>query len=425
MLLRCITVNLSILVYKMPHLETAAPYRIDWKPSFVLFGIWSFITLCRPQDYLSVLAILRPSLTFGLIALVVFLPGEGGGKFILKDGQFRLFLALIAIMVLGIPFSYYRSASLLEIFKYASVSVLFFILQYYVVNTVERLKSLLLAYCCGASAYAMCILVFGRLASERIAFGTMFDPNDTAFFILNFIAFNFLFLKPTTSLRKKIIVIANITLCLVVMFKTGSRGGFIACIAVFTYLLFVKTKTVNISFFKKMIIVLTAFMLLLSISMNTERYRSILDVSSDYNIDAETGRLSIWKAGMRMMLSNPLTGVGVGRFYEGVGRDRQERGLLSWRWQAAHNSFVQIGAETGVIGFILFIVMSSRVFVITGRVRIRSSSNDLVRIAEMARAGFLGHLLSAMFLSQAYSIYWVFYIALSASMQRMLEEESA
>ena len=343
----------------------------------------------------------------------------------MKSGQFRLFLALIAIMVIGIPFSYYRSASLLEVFDYASVSILFYILQYYVVNTVDKLKSLLLAYCCGASVYALYVLMFGRLAGERIAFGAMFDPNDTAFFILNFIAFNFLFLKPSTSLKIRIIVIANVIICLMVMFKTGSRGGFVACISVFTYLLFVKTRTVNIIFFKKMILVLTVFIILLSISMNTERYRSILNVSSDYNIVAETGRLSIWKIGMKMMLSNPLTGVGVGRFYEGVGRDRQERGLLSWRWQAAHNSFVQIGAETGVIGLILFIVMSSRVFVITGRVRSRSRSDDLIRIAEMARAGFLGHLVSGMFLSQGYSIYWVFYIALSASLQRMLEEEVA
>ena len=407
----------------MRNLEASAVNKIGL--AFILFGIWSFITLCRPQDYFAILAMVRPSLLFGLIALLAFLLGTGYRKSILRAGQFRLFLALIVIMIIGIPFSYYRSASLKEVFYYASVSMIFFVLLYHFVNTVDKLKSLLFAYCCGASIYAIYALVFGKITGERIAFGTMFDPNDIAFFIINFIAFNFMFLASKTTLLKRLIVIANIIVCLVVLFKTGSRGGFVACIALFTYLMFVRTRTVNVSFLKKAFLFFMALMVLWTISMNTERYRSILDVSTDYNVVDETGRLAIWKMGMRMMLSNPLTGVGMGRFYEGVGRDRQERGLLSWRWQAAHNSFVQIGAETGLIGFIIFILLSCRVFLIAGRTAARSRSEDLVRISEMTRAGFLGHVVSAMFLSQAYSIYWVFYIALSACLQRMLEEESA
>lgn len=407
----------------MRHLEASAVYQIDLKPSYVLFAVWSFITLCRPQDYLPFLAVVRPSFTLGLITLAAFLLGAADRKYILRNQQFRLFLALIIIMVLGVPFSYYRSASLKEVIDYASISTIFFILLYHFVNMVESLKSLLFAYCCGTSIYAAYVLMFGNLAGERIIFGTMFDPNDTAFFIINFFSFNLLFLTSTTALLKKLIVITNIIVCLLVMFKTGSRGGFVACISLFSYLLLIRTKTINISFLKKAILVFMALIALWSFSMNTERYKSILDVSTDYNVVDETGRVAIWKIGMRMMLSNPLTGVGMGRFYEGVGRDRSERGLPSAKWQAPHNSFVQIGAETGVIGLFIYILMSYKVFRITGRVISRSRSEDLVKISEMIMAGFLGHIVSAMFLSQAYSIYWVFYIALSARLQQMLEEE--
>jgi hypothetical protein len=68
-------------------------------------------------------------------------------------------------------------------------------------------------------------------------------------------------------------------------------------------------------------------------------------------------------------------------------------------------------------------MMSANVFRILIRVRANSSSDTLIRISEMGNAGFLGLLISGMFLSQAYSLYWAFYIALSASVNRLLSNE--
>lgn len=407
----------------MRQLEASALNHCDLKHLFIVFSIWSFITLCRPQDYLPFLAVLRPSLTFGIITFLIYLLNIRERQSIIQNGQFRLFICLVLVMIIGVPFSLYRSASLENVFNYASISMIFFILFYQIANTEEKIKRLLFAYCCGASIYATYILLFGKLSFERIAFGTMFDPNDTAFFVINFLAFNFIFMSAGNHFLKKIFVLINITISLVVLFKTGSRGGFIACMTVLAYLVFVKTKTVKISFLKRTIIMTIALLCLWSLSKNTERYINILDLSSDYNVTDETGRVAVWKIGMRLMLANPLTGVGVERFYEGVGRDRQERGLPSAKWQAAHNSFVQIGAETGIVGMILFILMSWKVFSITGHIIAQSKSENLIKISEMMRAGFIGHLVCAMFLSQAYSVYWVFYIALSGRMQRMLDKE--
>lgn len=409
----------------MRQMDASLIKQDELKHIFLLFGIWSFITLCRPQDYIPILAMLRPSLTFGLITLAVYFLHVQNRKSIINNIQFKLYLTLILVMIFGVPFSYYRSASLREVSDYMTVGLSFFFLFYQIANSLKRLRQLLFAYCCGASIYAVYILVFGSLSDDRIAFGNMFDPNDTAYFILNFIPFNFLFLSKKNRMLIRILIIANMILGLIVLFKTGSRGGFVACIAVFTYLLFVRMRTINISFFKKSIVICIALLALLPLSMNTERYKTILDVESDYNVTDETGRLAIWKVGIRLMLSNPLTGVGMGRFYEGVGRDRQQRGLPSAKWQGAHSSFVQIGAEIGVFGLMLYIFMSCNVFNITGRIINRSQSEDLVKISEMVRVGFLGHLVCAIFLGQAYSIYWVFYIALSAKLHRMVEEELA
>jgi hypothetical protein len=75
------------------------------------------------------------------------------------------------------------------------------------------------------------------------------------------------------------------------------------------------------------------------------------------------------------------------------------------------------------MGLILFALMSFKAFRIFGHVRKEARSQSLIKIGEMARVGFLGHLVSGMFLSQAYSIYWAFYIAISAVLWRFLETE--
>ena len=91
------------------------------------------------------------------------------------------------------------------------------------------------------------------------------------------------------------------------------------------------------------------------------------------------------------------------------------------RWQTAHNSFVLIGAETGIIGFVLFALLNFYAFRIFSKVARHGPSEEMRRIAEMARIGFVGNFACSMFLSQAYSVYWVFFIVTSAVLDRLAE----
>jgi O-antigen ligase len=153
-----------------------------------------------------------------------------------------------------------------------------------------------------------------------------------------------------------------------------------------------------------------------------KRYETLSNLQEDYNLTDEEGRWNVWKRGMNFMLSNPFTGVGVGSFNAAIGLDRKERGVGRAYWQTAHNSLVQIGAETGVLGFILFGLMSFNAFRIFSKVRKNARIEALVRIGEMARVGFSGLFITSMFLSQAYSVYWAFYIALSAILEDCLDK---
>jgi len=68
-------------------------------------------------------------------------------------------------------------------------------------------------------------------------------------------------------------------------------------------------------------------------------------------------RYGLWRAGWRMWLDHPIRGVGIGQYSAHLpvyGND-----LLAPRYWilGAHNMYVQVLAETGVVGIILFVTM--------------------------------------------------------------------
>lgn len=385
----------------------------------VIFCIWSFFMLCRPQDYLQFLEYLRPGLTLGFLALCAwFLSAKNREAEKPSEKQLRLYSYLILVMALSVPFSYYQGASLRELIHYSSI-VLFVFLFYRQIDNAWKLTRLLYIYCIGIAVYGLSILTKGTLTEGRIFFGSMFDPNDTAFYMISFITFNLFFLYRDNKPMVRLFALCSLLLALLVIIKTGSRGGFISLMAVLTFFLFRKSVFFRISGIQKVGLILLAVAALQFAGLSQSRFSTILKYKDDYNVTSEEGRIATWKIGMRIMATHPLTGIGFNRFPEGVGRDREARGLDSAKWQTAHNSLVQIGAETGVIGFMLFFLLSLNAYRIFAETARATESPELARLGELAQAGFIGHFIAAMFLSQAYSVYWAFYIVLSAVLNRI------
>lgn len=390
---------------------------------FIVFSLWTFVLLCRPQDLFPVLAPLRPALATSVLTLVVFLASYkySPGPFLLQNSHIKKYLLLYAVMIAGIPFSLYARISFEIVITEYIVAVLFVCIFFKLVSSIQRLNKVLLISCLGSGFYFLYALLEFSPGSGRLAFGDMFDPNDLAFFVLGFLPLNLLFLTKENPLLVRFACFGFLLSGLLLILFTGSRGGFIGlCVVVFV-LLFFTAKTLNRTF--KTCIVIACVLVFSVTAVDTERYRSIFSLEQDYNVVDETGRLAIWKIGLRAMLANPLTGVGVGCFSNAVGLDREARGAETVRWQTAHNSVVQIGTETGVIGLTLFLLLSKNVLLVFRKVKTAKVSEPLVKIAQMGLVGFAGMFTAALFLSQAYSLYWAFYVALSAVASQLLARE--
>jgi O-antigen ligase len=202
---------------------------------------------------------------------------------------------------------------------------------------------------------------------------------------------------------------------IIAIIRTGSRGGFLGLIAVGLFMLFGFTqipRRLRIG----AVAAATAGLFLVAGPSYWESMATLLNPKADYNWSGEsdTGRMEVWKRGIGYMNGRPIFGVGVNAFAVAEGTispiaDRQDIGI-GVKWSAAHNSFVEIGAELGypgLIAFILLFVAAFRSLRGKGDSRAPPGSERFQRavFAQTLTASLVGYLVTGFFLSQAYAAF--------------------
>ncbi len=397
--------------------------------SFYIFLILIFILIGRPQDSLSFLRPFRLALLFTLLAFIsTFINKHNSFRKILDINESIKYVLFFLRMIFGIPFAIHRGNSFNYIFtKYLS-NILFFCIFVVQVTSIKKLEKVLFVLCLSVFLYSIFTMATGSFSDETwhharyFEAGTMFDPNDMAYFFVSMLplVFYFVLRKP---LYKKNIAVISVIVSFYIILLSGSRGGFLGLATVFILIAFTKLGGLKVSHK----IILVVFLIIGSAyyghNIDMDRYLTMTNIEDDYNVTDESGRLSIWKRGFQMTLSHPITGVGVNCFHIGIGYQREAEGEIP-KWQAPHNSYVQVLAETGIIGFFVFMSLifnCIKNFHYLSRDKLISDGapHPYTYIAGLFKVGFLGSLVCAFFLSQAYSIFFTLYFALSAVLRHL------
>jgi O-antigen ligase len=77
-----------------------------------------------------------------------------------------------------------------------------------------------------------------------------------------------------------------------------------------------------------------------------------------------TGRAELWRVAGRMVAERPVTGIGLGNFKVREDEFVREPGALRWveliaeRPHEAHNTYLQLAAETGILGLLAFLAVT-------------------------------------------------------------------
>ena len=393
--------------------------------TFNLFILWTFVLVGRPQDLIPAINSIRPALIVALVTLAFIILGSAKKRIgaLLESKETKKYILFFLVMTAGIPFAYHRKVAFEQVMPSYTINMLFFFSFILLVDSFEKLKKVILTITVSTLIYGVFTLVKGTSSSGRLStYGTMFDPNDIAYVLVSLFPLSLFYLAHKEGFLKKIIAIAAMASAVGVILLTGSRGGFISLAFVALFLLFTNMggikKSHKVLFLAAMVVVVVFY----SDRINFERYSTMFSIEEDYNVTDEFGRLQIWSRAFQLIRSNPFTGVGANCFSMAIGYLREEMHLTP-KWQVAHNSYIQVATEIGLIGFFFFaslIVGGLRTFSKLRRFDIKSpEASRFKTLSSLFMVGFVGHLIAAFFLSQGYSIFFTLFFASSATLNRL------
>jgi len=178
--------------------------------------------------------------------------------------------------------------------------------------------------------------VEGEFSAVRATFSHF---NNFAGFITVMFLIGLAFLVKIKKFWIKFILVILLALLAINLTLTHSRAGLISLLIGLTpFLVFLANRKYRVK-------ITLAFMLFGVIFVSLPFSAKIL---ADFILRADAGRIQIWKAGVSMFLDSPLLGKGLGNFMKYT----SDYGLVPLY---AHNCYLQLLAESGLIGLISFL----------------------------------------------------------------------
>ena len=149
------------------------------------------------------------------------------------------------------------------------------------------------------------------------------------------------------------LALVGMILTAVGIFATLSRTGVMLFVVAFVLLLlsegFITRRL-------KAVLILVLFLALFVMFLPSDFVQTIEERASEESAEEET-RYGLWRAGMDMFQAHPITGVGIGRFRYEIFEYAQYYLNDKYLDLGAHNMYISILAETGLVGFTLFMLM--------------------------------------------------------------------
>jgi O-antigen ligase len=169
------------------------------------------------------------------------------------------------------------------------------------------------------------------------------DPHMFSFFLGLLIPFSLgLFIY-----SKKVQYLAGFILMITADFLTFSRGGYLGLLAAALFLLLIFWSKIERKIKIFIFLIGTLFFVAILIpSPISERFFSSFDLKEGSNL----GRLVMWKESWEVATENPLLGVGIGNYPLEIRAAADYREPIT-----AHNTYLDIASETGIINAIVWI----------------------------------------------------------------------
>lgn len=424
-------------------LKSETKSSLSWGLVFLL--IYAAVSVGRIQELLPFLAPMRPGLIAGGLALLVWVKASGtwAEKIPTELPTVQSVMILLGLAVITIPVSIWPGNSLRFVFNVYLKTILLFLMVVYWCRSIQDVRRLIWVCCLATAALAVPGVLNGYNVERYQAELVSYDANDLALLFVIVLPF-VLYLYSSGGMRGRLVLLAVALLLLYGIVLTQSRGGILALCVVGGLVLW-RSRLSPSTKWTTVAVAILVFGVLAGTAWK-ERIATMLDPQTEYDRTAG-GRTEIWKTGIVLLATHPW-GVGIDGFVTGEGLYHQGEG----KWNAPHNSFLQIAVELGIIGLVVFIRLLAQVMrtlrnvetmardrvdppAFVKFVRKASSSvgtppaakrgsEDLFRLAEAVEIGLWGFIVGGFFLSQAYSSILYVMLALSLVCVRLVRQQA-
>ncbi|WP_425058568.1 O-antigen ligase family protein [Sporomusa carbonis] len=152
--------------------------------------------------------------------------------------------------------------------------------------------------------------------------------------------------------QRKYIVAALLIGCAAVLFN-GTRGAWITLAIIMPTAVFMYHNETK----KMMVYVLIAIMAVGILVYNVPELNARMVTLTDKSFQSNSERILMWNSAWKMFYDYPLTGVGLGTYAHRYQTEYISPKALERNLGHAHNNFLQMLAETGIVGFLSFCFM--------------------------------------------------------------------
>jgi len=314
--------------------------------------LFPFLTFLQPGILWPGIAAARPVLIVSILALLVGLARKATYP---RSGAFgnKVFAYLLVFIFAQVASVYYSGLhEVLDELAFWYVFPMFVVISVLLIADTTELQR----YVWGMIVGGMVLVAYGIYAvgawggymgtGRAGAYGMYDNHNDYSFIIVQILPFVFIYRGMETGFVRRTLLGLALLACLAGMLMSLSRGGMIALV-VEGMLLIVFAMKGRRRFW------LLPLVAVLGIAAIAVQYERRAENQPTYTVeDSEAGRLELWRAGWRMLKQNPLLGVGSRRFAEHSQRYYDLSHDMVGK--NSHNTYVEILATSGLVGFIGF-----------------------------------------------------------------------
>lgn len=388
-------------------------------PAAFVVGILMAVAIGRLPELFPQLAFLHLGKVSIVASLVAIIWSKERTNRIL-DSKIGLLVVLFSVLaVISVAYSIWGSGSLAFVTRDLPRFLSIFLFVY--LTSVNLATIRFYAYALSAILVIMVILTLTSQSGARTSISSSYDPNDMALVLLTMSA---LVICTFQSEKKKVrsVMLALGIAGFTTVLMTGSRGGFLGLSGVAIYLMLSLSKSTSGKLYRipgpKVLIGAVVVVVILAVAApqeSWERIQTVFEPETDYNTTAERGRIAIWERGMSTFLHRPW-GVGVGAY---TASDQL--------YMTAHNSFLQVAVELGILGFWIYVLFYVKIWRVTGQI-LRNIKGERepafkARLARGLRAALIGHTIPGFFLSFGYSRLFFVLLAMAAALELVSDKE--